>query len=101
MKSWEVIVVVVVVIAMVGDGRDVVAIGTESDLMGSISSCDKMIEGNARIIIRFISIMSINNIIIIVIIIVCSEFVPFLVVGTTSMSETWMLDMSCTAQLSM
>jgi hypothetical protein len=100
-KSWEV--VVVVVVAMVGDGRDVVAIGTESDLMGSISSCDIMIEGNARIIIRIISIVSINiiNIIIIVIIIVCSEFVPFLVVGTTSMKETWKLDMSCTAKLSM
>ena len=32
--SWEV--VVVVVIAIVGDGRDVVAIGTESGVIGSI-----------------------------------------------------------------
>jgi hypothetical protein len=55
MKSWKV--VDVVVVAMVGDGRDVVTISTESDVMGSICSCDIMIDGNARITIRIISII--------------------------------------------
>ena len=36
--SWEV--VVVVVIAIVGDGRDVIAIGTESGVIGSIYNYD-------------------------------------------------------------
>jgi len=78
-KSWEV--VDVVVVAMVGDGRDVVAIGTESDVMGSI--CRIMIEGNSRNTIRIISIITIIiiiyiiiiiiYIIIIIIIVICSE----------------------------
>jgi len=70
MKSWEV--VDVVVVATVGDGRDVVAIGTESDVMGSISRI--MIEGNSRITIRIISIITIIIIIyiIITIIVICS-----------------------------
>jgi hypothetical protein len=36
--SWEV--VVVVVIAIVGDGRDVIAIGTESGVIGRIYNYD-------------------------------------------------------------
>jgi hypothetical protein len=63
--SWEV--VVVVVIAIVGDGRDVVAIGTESGVIGSIYNYDTIS------IIAIISI-SINSIIIMMmIIIICSE----------------------------
>jgi hypothetical protein len=75
MKSWEV--VDVVVVAMVGDGRDVVAIGTESDVMGSNCSCDIRIEGNSRNTIRIISIITIIIIIYIIIIsiiiVICSE----------------------------
>jgi hypothetical protein len=55
--SWEV--VVVVDIAIVRDGRDVVAIDTESGVMGSICNCDT------------ISIISISSIIM-MIIIICS-----------------------------
>jgi len=63
--SWEM--VVVVVIAIVGDGRDVVVIGTESGVIGSIYSYDNII------IIPIISI-SINSIIIMMMtFIICSE----------------------------
>jgi len=62
--SWEM--VVVVVIAIVGDGRDVVAIGTESGVIGSIYNYDTIS------IIAIISI-SINSIIIIRMIIIISS----------------------------
>ena len=63
--SWEV--VVVVVIAIVGDDGDVVVIGTESGVIGSIYNYDTIS------IIAIISI-SINCIIIMMmIIIICSE----------------------------
>ena len=62
--SWEM--VVVVVIAIVGDGRDVVAIGTESGVIGSIYNYDTIS------IIAIISI-SINSIIIIMMIIIISS----------------------------
>ena len=63
MTSWKV--VVVVVIAIVRDGRDVVAIGTESDVMSSICNYDTIS------IISIISIIIIS-IIIMMIIIICS-----------------------------
>jgi hypothetical protein len=62
--SWEV--VVVVFIAIVGDGRDVVAIGTESGVMGSICNCVTIS------IISSISIIIISIIIMMIIIIICS-----------------------------
>ena len=63
--SWEV--VVVVVIAIAGDGRGVVAIGTESGVISSIYNYDSIS------IIAIIS-NSINSIIIMMmIIIICSE----------------------------
>jgi hypothetical protein len=64
MTSWEV--VVVVVIAIVGDGRDVVAIGTESGVIGSIYNY------NTISIIAIISI-SINSIIMMMMIIIISS----------------------------
>ena len=46
-KSWEI--VGVALVAILGDARDVVTIGTESDEMGSICSYEIMIEGIASI----------------------------------------------------
>jgi len=62
---WEV--VVVVVIAIVGDGRDVIVIGTESGVIGSIYNYDTIS------IIAIISMIIIIIIIIFIIIIICSE----------------------------
>jgi hypothetical protein len=62
--SWEV--VEVVVIAIVGDGRDVVASGTESGVMGTIYNYDTIS------IISIISIIIISIIIIMMIIIICN-----------------------------
>ncbi len=58
--SWEVVVVVVIMI--VGDGRDVVAIGTEAGVIGSICNYDTIS------IISIISIIIISIIIMILII---------------------------------
>jgi len=67
MKVMSLKVVVVVVIAIVGDDRDVVAIGTESGVISSIYNYDSIC------IIAIISI-SINRIIIMMMIIsICSE----------------------------
>ena len=68
--SWEV--VVVVVIAIVRDGRDVVAIGTESGVIGSIYNYDT-ISIIAIISMIIISMIIIIIIIIFIIIIICSE----------------------------
>ncbi len=58
--SWEV--VVVVVFAIVGDGRDAVTIGTESGVMGSICNYDtiSIISIISIIIISIIIMMIIN-----------------------------------------
>ena len=72
-KSWEV--VDMVVFAIGGDARDVVAVGMEADVMWSVCSCDIMRGGNESMTISIISII----IIIIVVNIIISIVIVMMV----------------------